>query len=84
MRRSVSVLSMIQAVTLVVLLSAETQADIRSEIENCLCPLVYQPVCGSDNVTYDECLLYCAMATPTGSRIALKKLHDGRCENTKL
>ncbi|KXJ80307.1 hypothetical protein RP20_CCG025653 [Aedes albopictus] len=75
--RSVSTLAVILAVTLVGLLSVETQA--------CLCPLIMDPVCGSDNVTYpNECALNCAMASSTGSKIALIKLHDGPCENTKL
>uniref|UniRef100_C6ZQX8 Salivary Kazal 1 n=1 Tax=Ochlerotatus triseriatus TaxID=7162 RepID=C6ZQX8_OCHTR len=81
--RSISVLAVIITVVLVGLLSGESQADINSEMETlgCVCGLILLPVCGSDNVTYpNDCILRCAMKTPTGIKIALHKIHDEACE----
>ncbi|KAJ8709928.1 hypothetical protein PYW07_009294 [Mythimna separata] len=39
--------------------------------QNCICPLIYAPVCGANNVTYDNtCLAGCARQ---------RVVHEGMC-----
>ena len=55
----------------------ESEEDIERVVEQakqkCKCPIIYAPVCGSDNVTYqNRCILDCA---------ANHKLkYQGKCE----
>uniref|UniRef100_A0A182W9R4 Kazal-like domain-containing protein n=1 Tax=Anopheles minimus TaxID=112268 RepID=A0A182W9R4_9DIPT len=70
------------SILLVVLALQTTQveADIYSEMATCACPLLYRPICASNNETYsNECVLKCAIDTPTGRSIGLHKVKEGNC-----
>uniref|UniRef100_A0A182NE55 Kazal-like domain-containing protein n=1 Tax=Anopheles dirus TaxID=7168 RepID=A0A182NE55_9DIPT len=73
---------LVASVLLVVLALQATpaEADIYSEMATCACHLLYRPVCASNNESYsNDCVLNCAMNTPTGRSIKLHKVKDGNC-----
>jgi Kazal-type serine protease inhibitor domain len=50
------------------------------DVANCPCPMIYLPVCGSDNVTYsNKCALKCAYRTKRGKEINLRLVKEGAC-----
>jgi Kazal-type serine protease inhibitor domain len=51
-----------------------------ADVALCPCPMIYLPVCGSDNVTYsNKCTLKCEYRTKRGKAINLRMVKLGAC-----
>lgn len=61
---------------------AEEAEENDDEEVPCICPFNYNPVCGTDDVTYsNECLFKCEQDSPKGKRIGLQIRSEGTCHD---
>lgn len=58
----------------------ESSTTSRTEppIRGCICPLIYQPVCGTDGKTYSN---GCALACEARTNSKLTLAHNGECDD---
>lgn len=49
---------------------------------SCACPRIYDPVCGSDSVTYsNKCMFNCQAKSSKGRNLKLKIVRMGPCDD---